>query len=604
MILLGINDGHDASAALVIDGKIIGAVQEERIARKKNISSFPINSIKYLLKTYNISPKNIEQVCVANKNLQPLQLWNIYADFSVNDWHTFQNFYKNKIYFKKKQKLNDLFKNYKPKYKLGYSLKNIPFSVDFDKKSKILDKIQKLRIDTISKYLQISEDKISFFDHHDCHAYYGYYTNVFKNKNQNIVTCDAGGDGKYASIIHVKNYKFKTILRSNKNLIGVIYRNITLMLNMNPSRHIYKVMGLAPYTSPKYYQKILSFLNNTLTLNNLDFKINKKMKDRFYYFKKNLATERFDNVAGATQQFCEDKLMSWFKNIYKKTKCKSFVFSGGVANNVKANLSLSELNFIKNLWIPPGPGDESLSIGAAYNYIKDKIGEKKAYKYIEVPKNAYWGPNINNKQIKEFSNNSLIKRYYKKSIDKSFTKVAKSISKGNVVFLCLSKQEFGQRALGHRSIVCDPSSPEAVTKINSTIKMRDFWMPFTPSVLDTDIDRYCMKNNKIDKSLMTICLNSTKLGRQHLKAAMHPYDFTIRPQVVKKNTCDKYYRIISNFKKITGIGGLLNTSLNMHEFPIVTQPMDIIKEIIKKNNNLNFDILIDNNFFQLKKIKY
>ncbi len=601
MILLGINDGHDASAALIIDGKIIGAVQEERIVRKKNVSSFPINSIKYLLKTYKINPKDIEQVCVANKNLQPLQLWNIYADFSINDWHNFQNFYKNKIYFNKKQKLHDFFKGYKPKYKLGYSLKGIPFSVDFNKNSKILDKIQKLRIDTISKYLRVSSNKISFFDHHDCHAYYGYYTNVFKNKNQNIVTCDAGGDGKYASIINVKNYKFKKILRSNKNLIGVIYRNITLMLNMNPSRHIYKVMGLAPYTSPKYYQQILSFLNRSLKLNNLDFKINKEMKDRFFYFKKYLATERFDNVAGATQQFCEDALMSWFKNIYKKTKCKSFVFSGGVANNVKANLSLSELSFIKNLWIPPGPGDESLSIGATYNYIKNKIGERKAYKFIEVPKDAYWGPNINSKQIEEFSNNKLIKKYYKKSIDKSFTKVAKSISKGNVVFLCLSSQEFGQRALGHRSIVCDPSNPEAVTKINSTIKMRDFWMPFTPSILDTDIDRYCKKNSKIDKSLMTICLNSTELGRKHLKAAMHPYDFTIRPQVVKKTTCEKYYKIISNFKKITGIGGLLNTSLNMHEFPIVTQPMDIIKEIIKKNENPNFDILVGNYFFELRK---
>ena len=169
-----------------------------------------------------------------------------------------------------------------------------------------------------------------------------------------------------------------------------------------------------------------------------------------------------------------------------------------------------------------------------------------------------------------------------------------------MVFLCLSNQEFGQRALGHRSIVCDPSNPEAVTKINSTIKMRDFWMPFTPSILDTDIDKYCKKNNKIDKSLMTICLNSTELGRKHLKAAMHPYDFTIRPQVVSKETCNKYYSIISNFKKITGIGGLLNTSLNMHEYPIVTQPMDILREIIKKNDNLNFDILIDSYFFQLK----
>ena len=601
MILLGINDSHDASACLIIDGKIVGAIQEERLVRKKNFSSFPKKSINYLLKYNNIQSKKIDHVCVATKTLYPMHLWNIYSDFSIKDWYKFHEYYKNKIYNNSKKKLKDYFKNYKPKNKLGYSLKNIPFETDIKPNSKILKQIKELRLNNISSFLNIPKEKIAFFDHHDCHAFYGYYTDPVRKKNVNIVTCDAGGDNYYASIIKVQNCKFNKILKTDQNIIGVLYRNLTLLLNMNPSRHIYKVMGLAPYANSKYFKNTLKFFKTLLKVKKIDFIVSKKLTDKFFYFKKHLDTERFDNIAGAIQKFCEDILLIWFKNIFKKTKCHSFIFSGGVANNVKANQILANQKFVKNLWIPPGPGDESLSIGAVYNFIKNKLGEKKAFEYIKIPQNAYWGPKISQKEINLFSKNKLIKKFYKKKNDHSFNKTAKALANGEVVFICLDSQEFGQRALGHRSIICDPSNPDSVKIINSTIKMRDFWMPFTPSILETDINRYCKYNKKINLKYMTVCLDSTDAGKKHLKSAMHPYDYTIRPQIVEKKTCKKYYQIISKFKKITGIGSVLNTSLNMHEYPIVTQPTDIINEILQNNKNPNFNILLDNVFFELKK---
>ena len=131
--------------------------------------------------------------------------------------------------------------------------------------------------------------------------------------------------------------------------------------------------------------------------------------------------------------------------------------------------------------------------------------------------------------------------------------------------------------------------------------MRDFWMPFTPSILDKYIKKYVKFNSKLNLNYMTTCLDSTELGKSHLKAAMHQADYTIRPQIVRKSTCPKYYKIINSFSKLSGIGAVLNTSLNMHEFPIVTKPLDIVNEIIKKNKNINFNILIEDNLFIKKK---
>ena len=132
--------------------------------------------------------------------------------------------------------------------------------------------------------------------------------------------------------------------------------------------------------------------------------------------------------------------------------------------------------------------------------------------------------------------------------------------------------------------------------------MRDFWMPFTPSIIDKKFNKYVKLNRKLNFDFMTCCVDSTELGRIHLKAAIHPGDYTVRPQKVTKNTCPKYYKLINQFLKISGIGAVLNTSLNMHEYPIVTNPQDIIREILIKNKNVNFSILIEDNFFRRKNL--
>ena len=264
---------------------------------------------------------------------------------------------------------------------------------------------------------------------------------------------------------------------------------------------------------------------------------------------------------------------------------------------MKANKYLSERKFINKIWIPPGPGDESICIGAVYDYIYKRKGLNKALNYIKKPNDFYWGMDIDFYEIKKFIDNKEIKKRFNFIKDPKFKRTAILLKSNEIVFVCSKRQEFGPRALGHRSIVCNPSNIDLIKKINDTIKMRDFWMPFTPSILSNFKKKYLKKNEKLNLNYMTSCVEATNLGKKHLKAAIHPSDGTVRPQIVTKKKNSDYYQLISAFKQETGIGALMNTSLNMHEFPVVNNPKDIINEIILKNKNVNFNILINDNLF-------
>ena len=231
-----------------------------------------------------------------------------------------------------------------------------------------------------------------------------------------------------------------------------------------------------------------------------------------------------------------------------------------------------------------------------------KKGLSKTAELVNKVENAYWGPNLNNKEIEKFKLHPFIKKNFTQIKDKHFEKTSAILAKGEILFFCYGRMEFGQRALGHRSILCDPSKFESIKKINTTIKKRDFWMPFTPSILKKFADKYVLNPKNIPSSFMTTCYDTTEIGKKHLRAAIHPYDFTVRPQIVTKKTCPAYYMLIEKFHKKTGIGGLLNTSLNIHDKPIVCQPLDIINEILKNNNKAINYVYVQDTLYK-RKIK-
>ena len=503
MIVLGIHDGHNAGASLFKNGKLLSAISEEKISRKKNEYGFPEKSIKFILKHNKISKNQINKIAVSTKFLPPKYfLVKRNTTFSLQDYIKEQNdFWFEKIYKKKKVKYLKIFKNkIINKKKLFYNFSKIKNEDDYIG-------MQNARRKLFSEYFSLDQKNIHFFDHHECHSYYGYYGKGITNNKSCIVTLDGGGDKTNATIWISKGKKLQNIYRTNIGNLGRIYRYITLILGMKPTEHEFKVMGLAGYALEKniYYEKSLKIFRETLTIDGIKFKYKKKIKDHYFYFKNKLSGERFDTISYSVQKFLEEILVKWFNNISKKYNVKDFIFSGGVAQNVKATKKILESKGVNSIYVPPGPGDESLCIGAVYCYLARSKDVDKNIKVTNM-NNPYVGISFNNSSIK------FLKKYKNLKITKTSNKeVAKILSNGDpVARFSFKPNEFGPRALGNRSILADPRKQDIINTINKKIKVRDFWMPFAPSVLAEDAKKimHVVKNH--NNPYMTISFDVKK----------------------------------------------------------------------------------------------
>ena len=597
MIILGIHDGHDCSVSLMMNGKIVYASQEERFSGLKNDFGFPINSIKYCLEKFKIKPEEIDQVALASKQLNPvLSRIKRDANFSVSDWIEEQEkYWKPTILEKKKVSYWNIFKNKNFRHDKIYDYKNILKSYMSDKEMKIF---QNRRINKIAEILKIKKEKIKIYLHEDCHKFYSFY--FFKERRNGIaITCEGIGDYSNGSVSTIKKNNFKLVSFNKNNHLGHIYQYITLLLGMKPGQHEYKVMGLAPYASEYEINKCYKTFDEILKIKNLNVVFNKKPKDLFYHFKDKFIDSRFDGIAGALQKFLENKLNQWFNACKKKLKLNTFYFSGGVAQNIKAGMYLNHKDNLKKIIIPPAAGDTSLSIGACFKAAHDYCNNNKINnnKYIKEVNSLYLGYKISQNEINSYLSSNLKKHKYK--IFKNFKskKIAKDLFDGKVIGRCSGKMEFGLRALGNRSIICDPRYFANINKINSKIKKRDFWMPFTPSILSEDFDKYISNPRKLNAKFMSMAFNTTKEGQKSLQAAIHPADYTARPQRLEKKDNPEYYQIIKEFKKLSGVGALLNTSFNLHGLPIARS----IKDAFHVFENSDLDGLIIENYYFIKK---
>lgn len=571
MIILGIHDGHNCGVSIFEDGKLLLALNEERITRNKNEYGFPLQSINYCLKYFNLKKKDINFIAVSTRNLPPKYFAvKRNTSFSIEDYKKEQDSYwYQKIYKKKKVKYLKLFSKKKvSKKKLFYDLRYVKNEDD-------VVGMRNARLNGISNFFNLSKKKIFFFDHHQCHAYYGYYSSDFYQKKSIIVTSDGGGDGSNGSIWLAEKNKIKELYRTNICNIGRMYRYATLNLNMKPTEHEFKVMGLAGYAlkNNAFFGKLENFYSKTLDVKNAKFFYKLKPKDNYFYFKNLSKNIRFDTLAYFIQNFTENILEKWFLQIYDKYKIKNFIFSGGVAQNIKATKKISTNKKINKLFVPPGPGDESLMIGVVYCLL-NKFGVDK--KKISTLINPYKGCSFKKESLNFLKNKNKI--ILKKVKPKD---VALILNSGEVVArFSLNNFEFGPRALGNRSIIADPRSIDTIHYINKSVKVRDFWMPFAPSVLEEDFEKYFISNKKNNFNFMTGSLDTTNFGKKLLGGGIHPFDKTARPQKVKKKINKEYYELIKEFKKISGVGALLNTSFNIHGEPIVFSPKDAFKSFM------------------------
>jgi carbamoyltransferase len=372
----------------------------------------------------------------------------------------------------------------------------------------------------------------------------------------------------------------------NYNSICEFYTKITQYLGMKPMSHEYKIMGMAPYADERYRAELLNVFrtfyriseNDSLTFINTSGRWKWQFLD---LFKALLFEIRFDNISGAVQDLFEEVILAWVRNAIEKTGVHDLALSGGGFMNVKLNGKILELPEVKSLFIFPSCGDESNPVGAA---ILSALDKGYSYKEIESLKINYWGPQFTNADIKRTLDDRLPQLGFRVSYQEEIDKfVADKLAAGQIVGRLTGRMEWGARALGNRSIVADPRSTKVIQRINKAIKMRDFWMPFAPAILKEYRKKYLSMRDDFHCPFMTMASKTTSLAFQDIAAGLHPFDLTARPQIVDPENHPSFYQLISEYEKITGVGGLLNTSFNLHGEPVVCNPEDAIHTLLESD---------------------
>jgi carbamoyltransferase len=563
IITLGINDGHDSGAALIKDGKVLAALQEERVRNIKHYAGVPELSIREVFRTAHINPDDVDVVSIASFNRvysplakEPLKIKVFEKISPYANSHTFAKTYVKVLHrFRRMQELN-----------------------------KVLES------------LGLANKKTVFVEHHLCHASAAYRSSPWGyDKPQLILTADGVGDGVSSTVNIGNNGEIKRIAWSTYyDSLGEFYSEITRYLGMKPMDHEYKVMGLAPYGKAEYcIEKLRNIMrispSNPLEFQNTSGAYHNSLQPKLQSL---LAGQRFDNVAAAIQTIFEDLMLKWVKNAVKETKIHNLACGGGSFLNVKANKRIREMPEVEEVFYYPPAGDDGIAIGAAlqayYDYCKTD-GIKPIHASLS---DLYYGVEFTNEEIKQAlrKDNLLRKAQFYKDID---GRVGELLAKGKIVARFSGRVEFGPRSLGNRSILSDARDFKVVRKINQAIKQRDFWMPFAPTILEDRMKDYLI--DVVPARYMIDSFDTTKM-RDDIAAAIHPQDFTCRPQTLNKMN-PGYKKILETFQDITGVGGVLNTSFNLHGYPIVGTPELAIWTF--KNSSL--DALAIGNFLVSKK---
>tara|TARA_Y100000588_G_C14229666_1_gene914709 strand:+ start:306 stop:2024 length:1719 start_codon:yes stop_codon:yes gene_type:complete len=571
MKILSIHDGHNASVCYFEDGKIIFAIQEERLNKKKNYLGPPVMSIKKIFEEYHLEPSDFDCVIFPFKH-SPLPF-----DVSKirDEW---KNTFEKNIYRTRIKKL----------------LRRTPFYTIHKRQTR------KIRISQYTK-LGFKESQIIFMDHHEAHAATAYFGSPWFDKNEDvlILTLDGGGDGLCATISIGSNGNVKRISQtSDLNSLGNIYSRATFMLGFTPWEHEYKVMGMAPYVSKKYGEESYSIFSSYLSLDDNDsLKFKSSTSSSLLYKKMSKDTYgiRFDNICRGLQDFTEDLIVSWVQKAIRKTGIKKLACAGGVFMNVKANKRIMEIPSVEDLFIFPSCGDETNVFGACWHIYSKKIKEENLSGKIEKFEHMYFGNDIKDSEVESFFSKNKSKYVIQKENNIGKT-VGELLSDNKVVARASGTMEFGARALGNRSILSNASDLKNVQHINQMIKKRDFWMPFAPVILEERESDYLINKKGIDSRFMIMSFDTTD-KRDDIIGAVHQADYTARPQIINEKINKEYYNILKSYESLTSFGGMMNTSFNLHGLPIVSD----VEDAMYVMNNSGLDTMQLSNYIITKE---
>lgn len=546
MRILGIHDGHNAAAAVVIDGRVVAAVQEERFTREKNWSGFPRRSIAWALCEAGLGPRDIDAVALANLHMPaPKNRAQL-----LEEYRTAASLAMRARRLARHTPLRDL-------YARG-------------RRAERLAQIEAARLPA---------DRVHFVEHHTAHAAAAYYGWGRHDEPVLVLTNDGAGDGLCASVnVGGGGRMLRLTAVPDAESLGNIYAVVTFLMGMVPLEHEYKLMGMAPYAPNAGRDAVLAGLRPLMRFVDRGVRWRRApgVPETYYslsLLRETLALRRFDWICAGLQAWVEEMLVAWVRNCIRATGIRKVALGGGVFMNVKANKAIADLPEVEDLFVFPSCGDETNAVGAAYWV---EAGDGVDGSHIPPLRDVYWGPAANEAHIAEtLCRRSADGRWtYEKCADIA-ERVAALLAAGEIVARCSGPAEFGARALGNRSILADASRPEVVRVINDMIKSRDFWMPFAPAVLAERAHDYLVNPKGLFAPYMILSFDTTA-AVDDLRAAIHPYDRTARPEVVRQDWNPEFYRVLKAFERRTGRGAILNTSFNLHGYPIVNSPDDAL----------------------------
>jgi carbamoyltransferase len=547
-VFVGIHDGHNASVAVVRDGRIELALQEERLTRIKNQGDAPGGAAKLAFQMLNGDGAR--------------------ARVALNG--EYMNYHQ----WQRETILDDYERSANLASRWKQLLKGTVVDREYQRRK------AERRTEALSQ-IGISPDRTETVEHHLAHASAAYHTAPWKDGKVLVLTCDGSGDRLSATVSIGEQGTLSRIAEiSEHDSIGRLYALVTRCLGMVPLEHEYKVMGLAPYVPPgsgtesaaRDFWSLFEF-----TASGLSWKRRAgvpSMYAAYDFIKKMLAGKRFDTIAAGAQKFIEDMLVRWVSNAVRETGIRKVACAGGVFMNVKANLAVLEIPEVEDLYVFPSCGDESNSIGAAC-HLAARAGDR-----IEPLGALYYGEPISDGEARLALEPLATKLRFRWEPDIERV-AAEKLAEGKIVARAKGAVEFGARALGNRSILARADSPTAVREINSMIKNRDFWMPFAPSVLAERAKDYYEKLKAVASPYMMYGFRSRPEKRAAFAAAQHPYDFTTRPHEVFEAHNADYYRLLQEYEARTGEGILLNTSFNLHGEPIVYRARDAVDVFLR-----------------------
>jgi carbamoyltransferase len=563
---------HDSACALIVDGEIIAAAQEERFTRKKHDPSYPINAIKYCLSEADISLNQVDYVAFYDKPFLKFErLLETYVAFAPIGFKSFRM--SMPIWLREK-----------------FFLKNILI-----KEMKKIDK-------------NFNVNKLMFGEHHFSHAASAFYASPFEEAV--VLTLDGVGEWATSTVSIGKGHELDIVKEIHfPHSLGLLYSAFTYYTGFKVNSGEYKVMGLAPYGEPKYKELILQKLidlkeDGSFRLDQSYFNyatgltmVNQKFADLFGEPIRKADTDKLTqfhmDIAASVQSVTEEIVLKMVNSLARQYNIPNLCMAGGVALNCVANGKILRDKAFKNIWVQPASGDAGGALGGALAVWHKELNNLRRVNPNDSMQGAYLGPSYDQNLIeKELLNCGAI--FDSLPEDEMIEKTAQAIADGNAIGWFQGRMEFGPRSLGARSILGDPRSEKMQKMLNLKVKYRESFRPFAPSVIREHVNEWfeldydspymlLVANIQKDKRLeMTkdeeslFGIDKLNIKRSSIPAVTH-VDYSARIQTVHKETNPKYYALITKFNEKTDCPVVVNTSFNVRGEPIVCSPNDAFK---------------------------